>query len=54
MHWGVREHLMAAAMNGIALHGFFIPYGGSFLVFSDDTNGVVPYAKNINTQMKTK
>ena len=35
LHWGVREHCMAAAMNGIALHGFFIPYGGTFLVFSD-------------------
>ena len=35
IHWGVREHAMAAAMNGIALHGGFIPYGGTFLVFSD-------------------
>ena len=35
LHWGVREHCMAAAMNGISLHGFFIPYGGTFLVFSD-------------------
>ena len=35
IHWGVREHCMASAMNGIALHGFFIPYGGTFLVFSD-------------------
>ena len=35
IHWGVREHCMAAAMNGIALHGFLIPYGGTFLVFSD-------------------
>ena len=35
VHWGVREHAMAAAMNGIALHGGFIPYGGTFLVFSD-------------------
>ncbi|MEE9139603.1 MAG: transketolase, partial [Alphaproteobacteria bacterium] len=35
VHWGVREHVMAAAMNGIALHGGFIPYGGTFLVFSD-------------------
>ena len=34
IHWGVREHCMAAAMNGIALHGFFTPYGGTFLVFS--------------------
>ncbi|MGC2126499.1 MAG: transketolase [Methylovirgula sp.] len=35
IHYGVREHGMAAAMNGIALHGGFIPYGGTFLVFSD-------------------
>ena len=35
MHWGVREHGMAAAMNGIALHGGLIPYGGTFLTFSD-------------------
>lgn len=35
IHWGVREHCMAGAMNGISLHGGFIPYGGSFLVFSD-------------------
>jgi transketolase len=35
MHWGVREHGMASAMNGIALHGGLIPYGGTFLVFSD-------------------
>lgn len=35
IHYGVREHGMAAAMNGIALHGGAIPYGGTFLVFSD-------------------
>ena len=35
VHYGVREHLMAAAMNGIAVHKGFIPYGGTFLVFSD-------------------
>ena len=35
IHYGVREHLMAAAMNGIALHGGYIPYGGTFLIFSD-------------------
>ena len=34
MHWGVREHGMAAAMNGMALHGGFIPYSGTFLVFA--------------------
>ncbi len=35
IYYGVREHAMAAAMNGIALHGGFIPYGGTFLVFTD-------------------
>jgi transketolase len=35
MHYGVREHGMAAAMNGIALHGGLIPYGGTFMCFSD-------------------
>lgn len=35
INYGVREFAMAAAMNGIALHGGFVPYGGTFLVFSD-------------------
>ena len=35
IHYGVREHGMAAAMNGMARHGGIIPYGGTFLVFSD-------------------
>ena len=35
IHYGVREHGMAAAMNGISLHGGFIPYGATFLVFTD-------------------
>jgi transketolase len=35
IHYGVREHAMAAIMNGMALHGGLIPYGGTFLVFSD-------------------
>jgi transketolase len=35
IHYGVREHGMAAAMNGVALHGGFIPYGGTFLTFAD-------------------
>jgi transketolase len=39
IHYGVREFGMAAIMNGIALHGGFIPFGGTFLVFSD-------YARN--------
>jgi transketolase len=35
LHYGVREHAMAAAMNGMALHKGVIPYGGTFLIFSD-------------------
>jgi transketolase len=35
VHYGVREHGMAAAMNGLAVHGGIIPYGGTFLVFTD-------------------
>ncbi|MQA67019.1 MAG: transketolase [Alphaproteobacteria bacterium] len=35
IHYGVREHAMAATMNGMALHGGIIPYGGTFLVFTD-------------------
>jgi transketolase len=35
IHYGIREHGMAAAMNGLALYGGLIPYGGTFLVFSD-------------------
>jgi transketolase len=35
LHWGVREHAMAAAMNGIAAHRGLLPYGGTFLSFSD-------------------
>ena len=35
IHYGVREHGMAAAMNGMAVHGGIVPYSGTFLVFSD-------------------
>ena len=35
IHWGIREHGMAAAMNGMALHGGVIPYSGTFFVFTD-------------------
>jgi transketolase len=41
IHYGVREYGMAAAMNGIALHGGFVPYGGTFLVFSDYARGAI-------------
>ncbi len=35
IHYGVREHAMGAIMNGLKLHSKFIPYGGTFLIFSD-------------------
>ena len=35
IHYGVREHAMSGVMNGIALHSNLIPYGGTFLIFSD-------------------
>jgi len=41
IHYGIREHLMGAAMNGLALHGGFIPYGGTFLIFSDYARGAI-------------
>jgi transketolase len=41
IHYGVREHAMAAVMNGLALHGGFIPYGGTFLVFVDYMKGAI-------------
>ena len=39
VYYGVREHAMAAVMNGMALHGGMVPYGGTFLVFSDYARG---------------
>ncbi len=41
IHYGVREHAMAAAMNGLALHGGLIPYSGGFLIFSDYARGAI-------------
>src|SRR3546814_6065075 len=41
VYWGIREFGMAAAMNGMALHGGVIPYGGPFLVFTDYARGAI-------------
>ena len=41
VNWGIREHLMASGMNGLALHGGVIPYGGTFLVFADYMRGAM-------------
>ncbi len=41
MHYGVREHGMAAAMNGMALHGGVLPYSGTFMAFADYSRGAI-------------
>ncbi len=41
IHYGIREHAMAAAMNGMALHGGIRPYGGTFLAFTDYARGAM-------------
>ncbi len=41
IHYGIREHAMAAIMNGLALHGGILPYGGTFLSFSDYCRGAI-------------
>lgn len=43
-HFGVREHAMVSALNGMALHGGLLPYGGTFLVFSDYARGALRLA----------
>jgi len=44
LHYGVREFGMTAVMNGVSLHGGFVPYGGTFLVFSDYARNAVRLA----------
>ncbi|MEI2783612.1 MAG: hypothetical protein V9H25_21225 [Candidatus Competibacter sp.] len=44
INYGVREFGMAAIMNGVALHGGFIPYGGTFLTFSDYSRNAIRMA----------
>jgi len=41
VHYGIREHAMAAAMNGMALHGGILPYSGTFLVFADYSRAAI-------------
>jgi transketolase len=50
IHYGVREHGMAAIMNGLALHGGFIPYGGTFLTFSDYCRPAIRLAALMKTR----
>lgn len=51
IHYGVREHAMGAIMNGIALHGNLIPYGGTFLVFSDYMKPAIRLASLMHIQV---
>ncbi len=51
IHFGVREHAMAAVMNGMALHGGLIPVGGTFLVFSDYMRPAVRLAALMGTKV---
>jgi transketolase len=51
LHYGVREFGMTASMNGIALHGGFLPYGGTFLVFSDYARNAVRLAALMSTHV---
>lgn len=48
IHYGIREHAMAAVMNGMVLHGGVLPYGGTFLVFSDYCRPAVRLAALMN------
>lgn len=50
IHYGIREHAMGAVMNGMSLHGGFVPYGGTFLVFSDYMKPAV----RLSALMKTR
>ena len=51
IHFGVREHAMAAVMNGMALNGGLIPYGGTFLVFSDYMRPAIRLAALMQTHV---
>ena len=49
IHYGIREHGMAAAMNGISLHGGFVPAGGTFLIFTDYARPAIRLAALMGT-----
>lgn len=51
INYGVREFAMAAAMNGLALHGGFVPYGGTFLVFSDYMRNAIRLSALMGTRV---
>ncbi len=52
VHWGVREHAMASICNGLALHGGVIPYGATFLVFSDYMRPAIRLAALMNVPVR--
>jgi len=51
IHYGVREHAMCAIMNGLSLHSKFIPYGGTFLIFSDYCKPSIRLSALMNQQV---
>ena len=51
MHFGIREHAMAGILNGMALHGGVVPYGGTFLIFSDYMRGSMRLAALMGLQV---
>ena len=51
LYYGIREHGMGAIMNGLALHGGIIPYGGTFLVFSDYMRGAIRLSALMGTRV---
>jgi transketolase len=51
LHFGIREHAMGAVMNGMALYGCFIPYGATFLVFSDYCRPAIRLSALMNRQV---
>ncbi len=52
VHWGIREHAMASACNGMAVHGGVIPYGATFLVFSDYMRPAIRLACLMNLDVR--
>ncbi|MEM6662185.1 MAG: transketolase [Pseudomonadota bacterium] len=51
IHYGIREHGMAAAMNGMALHGGVVPYGGTFMCFTDYARGAMRLSSLMNQRV---
>ncbi|HXD89461.1 MAG TPA: transketolase C-terminal domain-containing protein, partial [Candidatus Binataceae bacterium] len=51
LHFGIREHAMGAILNGLALHGGFIPYGSSFMVFTDYCRPAIRLAALMGVQV---